>query len=241
MRAHALHHLDREAHAVEFAAAVLVVAHVGERREELVDQIAVRPMNIEHVEARLMGAPRRLAPALDHLRDFGARQHARRRVGVGRVDPARGDKLPGVPVVDLGARLERCAAFPRPETPRLAARMPDLDPRHRVVLPDEIDAALQAGNECVVPQAEIANGAAAAPLHLGGFHEHEAGAARRIAADIHQVPVGRETLHARILVHRRDHDAVFQGHVADRDRFEQHRAGHAVLLGGGAYASSRHV
>ncbi len=66
MRAHALHHLDREAHAVQFAAAVLVVAHVGERREELMDQVAVRPMDIEHVEARLVRAPRRLPPALDH-------------------------------------------------------------------------------------------------------------------------------------------------------------------------------
>ena len=53
------------------------------------DQVAVRTMNIEHVEARLMRAPRRLPPMLDNMRDLVARQHARRRVGVGRIDRAR--------------------------------------------------------------------------------------------------------------------------------------------------------
>ena len=191
VRAHALDHLDREAHAVQFAAAILVVAQIGERREELMDQVAVRAMDIEHVEAGLMRAPRRLPPALDHF-GISARQHARRRIGLGRVDRARRDKLPLVPVVDLGRWLQRRAAFPRPEAPRLAPRVAELDARHRVVQADEIDAALQPGNERVVPQAEIADRAAAAPLDLGRLHEDEAGAARRVAADIHQVPVGRE-------------------------------------------------
>ena len=210
MRAHAFDHLDREAHAVQFAAAVFVVAQIRERREELMDQVAVRAMDIEHLEARLVRAPRRLAPALDHLGDFRMRQRARRRIALRRVHRARRDKLPRVPVGDLGRRLERPAALPRPEAPRLAPRMPELDARHRVVQADEIDAALQAGNEGVVPQAEIADRAAAAPLDLGGFHDDEAGAARRVAPRIHQVPVGREAVDGRILMHRRDHDAVLQ-------------------------------
>ena len=107
-----------EAHAVELAAAILVVAHVGERREELVDQVAVRAMDIEHVEARLVGAPRRLAPALDHFGDLGARQRARRRIGRRRVDAARRHQLPLVPVVDLRATV---SAARRPPTAGSAA------------------------------------------------------------------------------------------------------------------------
>ena len=44
----------------------------------------------------------------------------------------------------------------------------------------------------VVPDAEIADGAAAAPLDLGGFDNHETGAAGRELAGIHQMPVGRK-------------------------------------------------
>jgi hypothetical protein len=80
--------------------------------------------------------------------------------------------------------------------------MAELDAGHRIVRPDEVDAALEAGNEGIVPQAEVADRAAAAPLDLGRFHEDEAGAAGRVAPDIHQMPVGREAVHPRILVHR---------------------------------------
>src|SRR5947209_20339696 len=118
------------------------------------DQVAVRAVDIEHVEAGFVGAARCLTPMLHHLRDFGTRQHARRRIGVGRIDRARGDKLPVLPVVDLRRWLERRAAFPRTEAPRLAARMAKLDAWHRVMLPDEIDTALPPGNERIVPQAK---------------------------------------------------------------------------------------
>jgi hypothetical protein len=88
---------------------------------------------------------------------------------------------------------------------------------------DEVDAALEAGNVRIVPDAEIAHRAAAATLDLGRFHDHQPRAARRIAARVHQVPVGRKALLGRILVHRRHHHAVLEGHVADGDRFKQQR------------------
>src|SRR5512135_1578568 len=43
--------LERRAHAVFEAAAVAVAARVGERREELVQEIAVRGVHLEHVQA----------------------------------------------------------------------------------------------------------------------------------------------------------------------------------------------
>src|SRR5436853_409149 len=49
----------------------------------------------------------------------------------------------------------------------------------------------------------------------------ETRAACRIAAGVHEVPVGREALHRGVLVHGRHDDAVLQCHVTDRNRFEQ--------------------
>ena len=226
MRAHAFHHLDREAHAIELAAAVLVVAQVGERRQELVDQVAVRGMDIEHVEARLVGAPRRLAPALDDFGDFGARQRAGRGIRRRRIDAARGDQLPLLPIVDLGRWLQRRTTLPGPEAPRLATGMAELDAGHGIVQADEVDAALEAGHEGVVPDPEIAHRAAAAPLDLGRFHDDQRCPARGVAAGIHQVPVGGKAIDRRILMHRRDDDTVLQRDVAQLDRREQQRVGH---------------
>ena len=111
---------------------------------------------------------------------------------------------------------------------------------------DELDDAGQAGDEGVVPQAEIAHGAAAAPLDLGAFDHHQPGAAGGVAPGIHQVPVGVEAAHRGILVHRGDDDAVLQGHATDLHGREQQRCGHSsgppVLVGGaGARTVPRHA
>ena len=60
-RAHRVEHLEREAHAVLERAAVLVGAPVRERREEARQQVAVRHVQLEQVEAGPLGAARRRA------------------------------------------------------------------------------------------------------------------------------------------------------------------------------------
>ena len=230
MCTYALDHLDGEAHAVDLTAAILVVAHVGERRQELMDQIAVRHVQVENFEARFVGAPRPLSPAFDHFRDLRAGQRPWRRIGFGRIDGARGNQLPALPIPDVGAVLERRAALPWPEAPCLAAGVAELDAGHGIVLPDEVDAALQAGHVGIVPNPEIADRAAAAPLDLGRFHDHQARAAGGVAAGIHQVPVGGEALLRRILVHGRHDNPVLQGNVADGNRLEQFRSRHCIVL-----------
>ena len=56
--AHHLEDLERKAHPVLQAAAVFVVALVGDRREELVQQVAVRGVDLDAVEAEPGRAPR---------------------------------------------------------------------------------------------------------------------------------------------------------------------------------------
>ena len=133
-------------------------------------------------------------------------------------DRARRYRLPPVPIVDLGRSLQRPVAFPRTGGTRLAAGMTELDSGCRVLLLDEPDQALQRLDEGVIPDTEVAHGAATTPLDLGGFDNHEAGAARRELAGIHQMPVGRKPLHGRILMHRRHHDAVAQLDASNRQR-----------------------
>ena len=91
---------------------------------------------------------------------------------------------------------------------------------------DEGRAALQRRNELVVPQPRVADGPATAPRHLGRFHDHQPGAAQRILAGVDEMPVGREPLDRRVLVHGRHHHPVLQPHAPDLERRKQHRLSH---------------
>jgi hypothetical protein len=133
-------------------------------------------------------------------------------------DRARRHRLPRVPVLDLRGLLQGPVAFPGTVGARLAAGMAELDPGDRVLLLDELDQPLERLDEGIVPDTEIAHGAAAAPLDLGRFDHDEAGAAGREFSRIHQMPIGRKTLHRRVLMHRRHHDAVLQLDTPDGQR-----------------------
>ena len=54
--AHRLEDLERQAHAVLEAAAVGIGALVRQRREELMQQVAVRGVQLDHVEAEALAA-----------------------------------------------------------------------------------------------------------------------------------------------------------------------------------------
>lgn len=191
------------------------------------DQEAVRAVDLDHVEPRGVGARGGVAPrARDRVDLVAALERARHRRALVGGDRARRDQLPGVPVGDRVTANERLAAFPRPPAARLASGVAELDARGRAALADEPGHARELGHERVAPQAEIADGAAAAPLDLGRFHDHQAGAAGRVAARVHQVPVVGEAVDGRVLVHRRDDDAVAQLEAADAQRAEEDRRGH---------------
>ena len=166
VRAHRFGDLGDEAHPVGFRAAIFVGALVGSLRQELVHEIAVRAMQLQHVEAGLMGAPRRVAPGLHQVLHLVALQRLRHRPFLAVGDRARRHRRPGVPVVDVGRPLQRPVAFPGPRRARLAAGMAELDARDRILLLDEFDEAAERLDEGVVPDAEIADRAAAAPLDL---------------------------------------------------------------------------
>jgi len=73
------------------------------------DPVAVRHVEIEHVEARLMGAARP-GPALDHLRNLVAGERPRRRIGLGALTPLE-TRVPSPPSPRRQANSERCSAL----------------------------------------------------------------------------------------------------------------------------------
>src|ERR1700754_1091247 len=113
-----------------------------------------------------MRAARRVAPDLHQVFHLMALQRAGYRPFLAMRDRARRHRRPLVPVVDLGRSLQRPVALPGARGARLTAGMPELDAGDRVLLLDEFDQARQRLDEFVVPDAEIADGAAAAPLDL---------------------------------------------------------------------------
>ena len=196
-------------------------------------EIAVRAVQLQHVETSFMRAPRRVAPGLHQVFHLAPLQRLRHRPFLAVGDARSAPPAPGVPILDIGRPLQRAVALPRPCRARLAAGMAELNAGDRILLLDEFDEAAERFDEGIVPDAEIADRAAAAPLDLGQFHDHEAGAAGGELAGVHQVPVGRKALHRRILMHRRHHDAVLQRHAADRHRGKQQRFRHVGFLASG--------
>ena len=135
--AHGAEHLEREAQAVFQRAAVFVGALVGQRRDEAREQIAVRGVQLDHVEARALGALHRLHVIGDRRVHVGAR-HRARHLAVRIIGQGRGrDDRP----VALGQRL--VDAVPHQPGRALAPGMAELQAELRAgVGVDEIDDAL---------------------------------------------------------------------------------------------------
>ena len=87
--AHRVRHGERQAHPVLEAAAVLVPPAVGERGEELVEEVAVRHVDLDGLEARLLGPPRGVAEGADDGAEVVGRQLARHGVALGEGQRAR--------------------------------------------------------------------------------------------------------------------------------------------------------
>src|ERR1700694_5269508 len=162
--------------------------------QELVHKITMRAVQLQHVEARLTGALRGMAPRLYEIFDLKALQRLRHRPFLAVRDCARRHGRPRVPVVDLGRPRQRPVALPGTPGACLAAGMTELDSSGRVLLLDKPHQALQRLNKFIVPDSEIAYGAAAAPLDLCRLDDHEARAAGCEFSGVHQMPVGRKSL-----------------------------------------------
>ena len=97
---------------------------------------------------------------------------------------------------------------------------------------DEIDDALPRRLVRRRIHAGAAGRDAAFRADAGHLDADEAGAALGALAVMHEMPIGRAAVDRLVLRHRRNHDAVFQPHVAQPERRE-HRPPHRVVAGAG--------
>nr|GEU28584.1 hypothetical protein [Tanacetum cinerariifolium] len=223
--AHGVEHLERKAGAVFQRAAVFVGAQVRQRREELVQQVAVRGMDLDGVDADVRRPARRCREAVADAAQAVLVERGGRHVVVADRHGGRRDRLPAVRLA--GGDLQ--TALPRPLHRRLAARVVQLHRnRHGRPAPHRFQRAAHGGGRGVVVQAHV--GMADAPFRQHGrrFDGEQRGARLRQLAQVHLVPVVHAAVGGRVLAHRRDHDAVLQREIADVQRCKQLWGRHGV-------------
>ncbi len=137
--AHGVEHLEREPHPVLEAAAVLVVALVRQRRQELVQQVAVRAVQLHGVEAETGGPPRRGGEGVADVREAPAIERRSADARCPRTAPATGrrsasrpaDRVESAPVLPTAPSSTPCGprarAGWRSACPTSAARSPACD------------------------------------------------------------------------------------------------------------------
>lgn len=149
--AHRIHDLERQPRAVLERAAVLVGAMVRHGRQERVQQVAVRVVDLDEVEPGLHRAPRRRGEALTHLIDIRLRHllgHANILVVRHRAGPL--DALRPPAVLDRRPRRKRQE---RRYRAGLAPGVRQLDAQLLVLRVREVDDALPRRDLRVLPQA----------------------------------------------------------------------------------------
>lgn len=179
-RTYRLDNFEVETRAVLEAAAVLVCAVVRDRAHELMQEIAVRAVDLNHIDASLDGADGRvdegLFDALDALLGELLGRGVARRV----CDRARRDDVVGPSVELLGrGRVER---EPRRDGARLAPRVRELDADLLVLAVCEGDDFGEGGDVLVGPEAEVLWRDAPFWDYGGRLEEGEARSARDDAA-----------------------------------------------------------
>ena len=212
-------HLAQQARAIVERAAVFVVALIAQRRQELVNQIAVRRVDLDHANARFPRAPRARGESGDDFADAVARQRLRHRIVVGERQRARRHDLR-----PSAFRFGQTAlAIPRPPRARLASGVRELHAGDAALRMDEARDPRERLDVRVAPDAEILRTDPPLGQDRRRLGDHQPRAAHRAAAKVDEVPVVREPIHRRVLAHRRHEHAIGKSEVPDAKRVEELR------------------
>jgi hypothetical protein len=180
-----VNNFKKQADSILKTASVVIRALVGERREELVEQITVGGMNLDHIKASLEGAARSQDKGVDDGRDAGLVESLGWSV-VGREGQCAGrNSLPTA----LGGQ-ERALSAGGSLGAGFATGMSELDGRTGTLRVNELNNSPESGDVRVVPKPEITRGDAALGENSRGFKDGQAGATLNAATQVDEVPIG---------------------------------------------------
>ncbi len=208
-------HFVGEAHAVLEAAAVLVVAPVGDRRPELLDQRVVGRHQLAAVIAAGLGPRGAAREGGDDLRDL-ALGHRMAAVGIVHRGQAGGRPVVGQRVVPVAMRAD---------VVELLDDMCALG-MHRVG-----DAA-EMRDDGIVVGAEVAARQHRGLVDRHRLHHDHRGPAHRALAVIAEMPLAGQPALAHVGGVRAEHDAVAQREVSQLQRLKDRRMIHRFLSQG---------
>jgi hypothetical protein len=217
--------LEQKANAVVVASTVGVGALVGERREKLVQEVAVGGVDLDEVEAGCMSAVSGLREGVDDSIDAGLIE------GLGNgVIRCKGDGAgtEGLPAAFAGT--EKTLAGEGRGHGSFASGMGELNARADALSVDELRDARKAGDVVVGVNAEIGGGDAAFSEDRGGFEHDEGGSALGAGAEVDEVPIVGESILGGVLAHGGDADAVGEGDRTELKRRKKRMAHDGLCL-----------
>ena len=222
---HGADDFEQQPGAVFEGAAVVVGARVRQRREELVQQVAVRGVDLHSVEPRDLRAAGGGGKGAHHAAQFVGAHHRRGGEEVVKAVLVRPDDLPAA---QLGGH--RAFAAPGGVGARFAPGVRELHPNVSAVLVHEISDVTQRHDLAVVPQAQVLGADAALGRDGGGLGQNQSRPAERVLAEVHEVKFVGNAVGCRVGAHGRDDHPVGQFQAAKFKRRKQQWGGRTGRL-----------
>ena len=204
------------------------VARVAQRRQELVNADTRAPRGLRRRRSRRRARDAAAAANAATIAAMSAAEsRPRRGIVVGERLGRRPDGLPAA----VGWRHRPQRALPRQRRAGLAAGVRELDGRRRspaIARTARCAPGRRRARSLQMPRSVGADAAFRRDRRRFGHRSAAPPTARR--AEMHEVPVVREPVAARVLAHRRDDDAIGEREAADGHRIEQVRHAHHSRL-----------
>jgi hypothetical protein len=201
--AYGVDNLKEETDAIVESAAVGVGALIGERGEEFVEEVAVGGVNLDEVEAGVVGAMGGLREGVNNGVDAGLVEGLRN--GVVRRE-GNGAGTEGLPAAFVG--LKEAFATERRGHGGFAAGVSELNSGANALRVDKLGDAGEGGNVVVGIDAEVGRRDASFGEDRGCLEHNEGGSALGTRAEMNEVPVVGEAVLRGVLAHGRDADAI---------------------------------
>lgn len=223
--AHGLSQFENEANAILERSAVLISAMIGERREKFVREISVGAVKFEGFESGGEGAACGLGERFDDGVDSSEGERFGRPFLRAKWNVAGSNSLPSPGF----QRYLSAIVLPWNVAACFSSGVRNLNAGNRAVLLNESRDALEHRDVFVFVDSMIAGANASACFYRSGFDDDKSSTTHGAAAEMDEVPIGRKSIVARVLAHRRNGDAVAIRDVADCERCEKMCAGQDLV------------